>query len=72
MSKPTQDVFFISSLCFPLGYFLIVQDGEPVSKMAEEYMNKGKAMLEDKKAGFEAHKVKVDGSSIARAQRVGW
>lgn len=40
--------------------------------MAEEYMNKGKAMLEDKKAGFEAHKVKVDGSSIARAQRVGW
>ena len=34
-----------------------VQDGEPVSKMAEEYMSKGKAMLEDKKAGFEAHKV---------------
>ncbi|CAN0432294.1 unnamed protein product, partial [Laminaria digitata] len=32
------------------------RDGEPVSKMAEEYMNKGKAMLEDKKAGFEAHK----------------
>ena len=33
------------------------QDGEPVSKNADEFMKESKKMLEDKKATSEQHKV---------------
>ena len=46
------------SVCVSLLPFLLCfQDGEPVSKNADEFMNKADAMLADKKASSEQHKV---------------
>ena len=47
-------------LLFLLDLYLFIssQDGEPVSKNADEFMNKADAMLADKKASSEQHKVR--------------